>query len=163
MWEIDVNDQIVTFLLSIVLGVMVCVLYDIFRAFRRAVPHNTFAVFLEDIFFWLLAALINFVFLMGRTGGGLRGYVFVGETVGFFAFRLTVSGAIVFVLSAAISFVLKLYRAAVGKTADFLAVVGGFLSRFLAFLIKNLKRVAKRVKKLLKSRAHLLYTEINNI
>ena len=159
MWDIDVSDQTVTVLLSRVLGVAVCILYDIFRSLRRAVNHNAVAVFLEDILFWVLAAFLNFVFFMSRTGGGLRGYVFAGEAMGFAATRMTVSRGIVFLLSKVIEFTVKLHSVVSGKISDLLCTFWGVLRRFFAFLIKKLKRVAKRIKKLLKSRAHLLYTD----
>lgn len=158
MWEININDQIATFLWSLVLGVAVCLLYDIFRALRTAVKHGAAAVFAEDIFFWLLAAFMNFVFLMGRTGGGLRGYVFVGEIIGFWTLRFTLSRGFVFILSRIIGFFAKLHRTVSGKSADFLWLTGRFSVKFFTFLIKNLKRV----KKLLKSRDKLLYTKANN-
>ncbi len=163
MWEIDINDQIVTLLLSLVLGVAVCVLYDIFRAIRCAVDHSAVAVFFEDILFWVLAALVNFIFLMGRTGGGLRGYVFVGEIAGFFVFRFTVSRVIVSALSWTIAFAVKIYGTAVDKTADLFWSFWGILRRVFGFLQEKSKRVIKSAKKLLKSRAHMLYTETNSV
>ena len=163
MWEININDQIVTLLFSLVLGAAVCVLYDAFRAIRCAVDHSTVAVFFEDILFWVLAALVNFIFLMGRTGGGLRGYVFIGEIVGFFVFRFTVSRFTVAALSWTVAFAVKIYAAFVSKTADLFCSIWNILRRVFGFLQEKSKRVIKSVKKLLKSSAHMLYTETNSI
>lgn len=162
MWEIDINDQAVTFLLSLALGVILCLLYDIFRALRRVFDYGSIAVFIQDILFWLISAFITFMFLMGRTGGGLRGYVFIAALAGFTVFRLTLSRPITAALAWVFSGVYRIYRFINGRVYAFLGLVGRLFIRFGGFFAKKSKTAPKTLKKLLKSRAHLLYTEKNN-
>ncbi len=162
MWEINIGDQALTFLMSLALGGVICLIYDVFRSVRIAAEHNAVKVFFEDIFFWLIAAFVTFMFLMGRTGGGIRGYVLFGALLGFFVIRLTLSRLFVFLLSGAFLYTLKFYSLVCRLSQRSLDHFCGFFTQFLRFLEKNLKRVLKTLKKLLKSRSDMLYTEKNS-
>ena len=78
MWEISINDQILTLLYSLCLGVILCVYYDIFRAFHKAGFDSPFQVFIGDILYCVTAAFATFLFLLSRTNGEIRGYVLDG-------------------------------------------------------------------------------------
>ncbi len=162
MWEIDIKDQALTFLYSIVLGFLLCTLYDIFRSLRKAVPHGRIAVFFEDILFFIISAFITFLFLLARTGGGLRGYVFIGILTGFVAFRLTLSRVVYFILSTVFAGVYRFSGFLNGKIADFIEWFGQKILLFFIFCTKKIKKGVKTLKKLLKSGADLLYTKRTN-
>ena len=99
MWEINLCDQAVTFLLSIVLGVIFCLSFDFTRGLRIFGLSSKIAVFLTDIIYFLVISFVNFCFFLTRESGQVRGYVFVGEIIGFFLFRLTVSRFIIALIS----------------------------------------------------------------
>lgn len=40
---------------SFLLGVIITFIYDLFRIFRRIIPHGWFLLSLEDLVFWVLA------------------------------------------------------------------------------------------------------------
>ena len=162
MWEIDIKDQILTFLYSILLGFILCILYDVFRSLRKALPHGRVAVFFEDILFFSISAVITFLFLLARTGGGLRGYVFVGVLAGFVAFRLTLSRLIYYLLSTVFGAVYRFSGFINGKIADFIEWFGQKMLLFFMFLAQKIKKGAKTLKKLLKSGMCLLYTKRTN-
>ncbi len=96
MWEINLSDQATTFLLSIFLGVCFCLLFDFTRGMRVFGINSKVAVFFTDVIYFLLVSFINFCFFLTRESGQIRGYVFVGEIIGFFAFRLIFSKFIMF-------------------------------------------------------------------
>lgn len=99
MWEINLSDQATTFLLSIFLGVCFCLLFDFTRGMRVFGINSKVAVFFTDVIYFLLVSFVNFCFFLTRESGQIRGYVFVGEIIGFFLFRLTLSKIIMIIIS----------------------------------------------------------------
>ena len=91
MWEINSNNQIITFLLSVALGGIFCLIYDVVRAMRKVGFNTTFIVNVTDILIWIIYAFITFIFFISRTNGEIRGYALVGELIGFWLARITVS------------------------------------------------------------------------
>lgn len=70
------------FFTSIVTGIVLVWSYDIFRIFRKIVPHHNIAVNAEDLLYWFLVALIIFGMIFEQNDGALRGYAFVGILAG---------------------------------------------------------------------------------
>ncbi|MBQ4104729.1 MAG: spore cortex biosynthesis protein YabQ [Clostridia bacterium] len=108
MWEINLTEQSTTFLLSILLGAIFCFVFDITRGIRLFGLNSKIAVFFTDIFYFLFISFINFCFFLTRESGQVRGYVFIGEIIGFFIFRLTFSKFIMILLA----LINKVYKAA---------------------------------------------------
>ena len=163
MWEINVGDQIVTFMLSLALGAVMCFCYDIIRAARKSGFNSFLAVFLTDIIYCLVFSIVTFIFLIARTNGEIRVYVLFAMLVGFVLFRVIISKLIIKIFT----FLFKLLSALKKLLGDFL--YGGYrkieqiFCAFGCFTAKKFKTVLKRVKKLLKNTLGLLYTKANNV
>lgn len=152
MWEISVNDQVLTFIYSLVLGMMICTFYDILRALRKTGSRSYFSVFIGDMFFWIVSAFVTFIFLLSRTNGEIRGYVLISILLGFTLWRITLSRPLFYAFVTVIGFL----RRILGKSIDFinrstdkLAVL---ITVFTGKIIKILKSLYEKLKKLLKNR-----------
>jgi len=151
MWEINNTNQVFSFLLSVVLGGMFCLFFDLFRALRKALPHSAIAVFAEDVFFFTACAPITFCFLLATTNGEIRFYVLVGISIGFLITNFTVSPLfttiLVFLFNLIIS-LLKILNSFFSMISD---KIGHFFGKagniFLIFFKKALKLVKKLLKK----------------
>lgn len=88
--NVESLTQIYTFLLSIALGAAVGVVYDMFRAFRRAIPCRKISVFFQDVIFWLIACIVFFCFSLIRCEGQIRFFVLLGMFSGFALWVMTV-------------------------------------------------------------------------
>lgn len=162
MWEINVGDQFATFLYSLALGGMLCLIYDILRAARKVGLDSTAAVFISDILFWIFSAFLVFIFLIARTNGEVRGYVLFSCLIGFVIFRLTLSK-----LSFAVfKYILGILSLILNKISVFSAYLIGkseeILSKASQIAVKNFKSIGKIVKKVLKSVRVMLYTKKND-
>ena len=156
MWEINNSLQILSFLRSILLGVLLCVLYDFIKSARLTVDFSDIAIFLQDIIYSCISAFVTFIFLLSVTNGEMRGYVISGILAGFIISRFT--------LSRLIGKFLKIIFGGIKM------LFGGFLRWFyLKFdrlcekIIKICKKTLKSVKKLLKNLMNLLYTKSNRV
>lgn len=159
MWEINISDQIFTFLLSMVLGTMLCFFYDILRATRKAGINSFVVVFFGDLIFWIISAFITYIFLLSRTNGQIRGYVLMAQMFGFILFRISISPLFVKVLSIMLGKALIFLRR-VNRTTNYAFTRFDILSdRFCRFLVKKLGYWLTSAKKGLKNRGGLLYTK----
>ena len=74
--------QVFILLKSVGLGMLFGLLWLLFDAFRRFVPHVWAAVMAEDVLFFCVAAVLTFLFLFAYNAGIPRLYVFFGEAAG---------------------------------------------------------------------------------
>ena len=91
MWEINNLHQWCTFGMSLVVGLLCCIIYDVFRLDRQIFKREKLTVFFQDILLWLIYTFIIFSFILIRTNGEPRLFVFFGNILGFLICRLTIS------------------------------------------------------------------------
>lgn len=77
-----VRQEAMFFFASIVTGIFLVWAYDLFRIFRKAVPHHILAISIEDMLYWLAVSFIIFGMIFEKNNGALRGYSFVGILLG---------------------------------------------------------------------------------
>ena len=65
---LSLHAQASLFLLTILMGGCMGLLYDGLRVFRHALHHKPFWVQLEDGLFWLLAVFLVFSVMLGKVG-----------------------------------------------------------------------------------------------
>ena len=75
-----ISEQAASLGVSILIGGALFLLYDIFRIFRRVVPHGNFWIGVEDFFYWLCCTAVVFVIrikvMVFGTVFGLLGKIF---------------------------------------------------------------------------------------
>ena len=76
------EEETQIYLLSVLLGVALGLLYDLFRAVRVVFPHNKAFTAVEDVIYAALVCFSAFVFATGLTGK-LRGFTVFGMFAGF--------------------------------------------------------------------------------
>lgn len=146
MWEISNLHQLFTALFSVALGVVLALIYDIFKAPRILKRKTVFRVFISDIVFGAIATLLTFCLLMLRTKGQLRIFVLVFILAGFLLWRATLSRFFIKFLC----FVLKIFS----KVSAYFKAL---LSKGTRKTVKIFKKFEKNLKKGLKGAKELLY------
>ena len=74
------------FLLAIRLGVKLTFIYDGIRMFRILIKHKNIWISIEDIFFWMYAAVIIFEMQLEQSNGMLRGFCILGMFLGMYLY-----------------------------------------------------------------------------
>lgn len=77
-----IYEQAQVFLHSLLCGFGIWFLYDLLLMLRKVFRHGAVLIGVEDILFWLIAAVIIFSMLYSYNYGSLRGYVFLGILLG---------------------------------------------------------------------------------
>ena len=77
-----VSGEAVFFLCSVLTGILTMLLYDILRISRRIVKVGTSVVTIEDILFFVVAALMLFYVAYLKNSGEIRWQGFIGGALG---------------------------------------------------------------------------------
>ena len=79
---LQIRGELVIFLVSVVTGIMLRLVYRSISIFRQLVEHSLFIIGIEDIIFWLGAALYVFVQIYHTSDGSIRWYFILGVALG---------------------------------------------------------------------------------
>ena len=85
------NNQAYLFVIFIVNGILLGLLFDIFRILRRTFKTTDLATYIQDITFWIMAGFITLAFIFYYNNGEIRFYVFLGIILGVLMYVLTIS------------------------------------------------------------------------
>lgn len=77
-----VRQEILFFITSMLTGLGLLWIYDIFIFFRNIFHHREWLVSLEDFVYWCFCAGIIFAMIFERNNGIIRSYAFVGILTG---------------------------------------------------------------------------------
>ena len=99
MGTITVSGQLNTFILSLIFGAAYCVLYDVLRTMHKTLIKSYLAVFVADLFYWIVITLSTCSFALLFSKGEIRGYWLFGFLVGFILFRITLSRFVIVVFN----------------------------------------------------------------
>ena len=127
-------------------GLLTAFLYDLFRLKRRVIKTAAIIVHVEDILFWLTAAIIIFLAAYVINSGETRLYFFLGVFTGGFVYFYLLSRMILWTLMELLKALSWPIREIIRFVTPF---IRGFLVRFKKVLGKTRKRLeiqAYRVK-----------------
>ncbi len=146
-------EQIRIFLYALGFGFFIGILYDIFRALRVLLTNGKKAFLVSDILFSLAAGFLTFLFALARLDGNIRGYVLVGELLGFVIYSVTFG---VFFSRLTDRIVAGFYRFLGALAKPFLRL----LRRIRRFFQKNVEKAQKKTQNSVKkSKFHLKSTK----
>ncbi len=145
--QVKSSEQLLTFLLSILGGAVLCLIYDFFRCRRLVFPVGKISLFFQDIIYFSLCAVIIFCFLAIRCNGQFRYYVLFGTLIGWFLFRFTVSRWLVKAMVRLIRRFLATLHMCMHPIQAFLSFIFKKISLWLTKAWKRIKNIYKRNKK----------------
>lgn len=108
--NISSEIQINFFLLSLLLGAFLCVVFDFFRVLRLIGLNGKISVFIEDMLFFIIAAFCIFAFYMKITDGKFRLIVPISALLGFVIYRVTIGKLLFFVIKKIVNFIIKIFN-----------------------------------------------------
>lgn len=74
----ELTSQVTTFVITIVTGVVLGVLFDFYRVLRGNYDPKTLLTWFTDLLYWFVATVVILVALVFSNWGELRFYVFLG-------------------------------------------------------------------------------------
>lgn len=85
------NNQLYSFLIFAVVGIILSILFDIFRSLRKSFKTSDLITYIEDICYWILAGFILIYSIFVFNNGEVRAYIFLGIGMGILLYLTFVS------------------------------------------------------------------------
>ena len=149
---VSVSDQAIIFFYSGLGGMLIAFLYDAFRIKRKAMKTGTFSLYVEDIVYWVIVAIIMFGTIYISNDGELRGFIFLGTFIGIIIYILFLSKIVMMILITLLRIIHKVFTM-VWKVATYpFRVIFKILSIPGLLILSRIKRISKRIKVTSKSR-----------
>ena len=84
-------EQIQTFLMFTLIGIIIGLIFDFFRTIRKLITHDDKITLFEDILFLCISGIIIIWSILNLNGGEVRFFLFLGIFVGILFYFLTLS------------------------------------------------------------------------
>ncbi len=161
LYGISLAVQTKNFLLSLGLGFIMGIFYDVFRIIRLCISSKKIVIIIFDLLYCILLCFAFFIFLLTVNEGQFRFYLLMGAGVGFSVYYFSL-GAIIFSFS---NFLTELIKKWIKRIfAVLLFPFQWIFVRIKSHVDKKFEKSRKRTKKLknksktlLKLYKHLLY------
>ncbi|MGN0113975.1 MAG: spore cortex biosynthesis protein YabQ [Acutalibacteraceae bacterium] len=148
------NYDALTFFYCLLAGVALSLFADLLRALRKYLKLGKAAVFVTDLVFCIIAAILTFLMQFIYSNGTIRFYILSGELCGFLAARVAISPLI----NKLFAWIHKLLCLIIRPIKAIIATVWQKVSLICKKLCKKLQLFAKNI---LKSIGSLVYNIIN--
>lgn len=161
----SVSQHTSQFLLSVVLGGALGVVYDLFRTLRIIFPPaaKSGAVLVQDIIFCIICGFSVFCFSTLAVRGQVRFFIFFGSAIGFVLYILTIGNVITGVLRLVFGTIYgtlrKVYSSIIEQLVNLSRNICQKGSRVFVGSTENVENNALSGKKHLKNDEHLVYNE----
>ena len=157
MMNEDIMAELYFLLHSFGMGVLIMILYDVLRIFRKLVAHSVFALALEDLIYWLMCGICIFLMLYKENNGSIRWFAVAGVVCGMLLYNGTISAYVTEGISRVLKFILqifgKVFKVLLWPLKKVLGVVKKLEKnaenkgkKVMGFHKKQLKKVHKTVK-----------------
>lgn len=88
------KTQFAVFGFSCFLGIVLGFMYDCFRLIRMIINPKNIFIFIQDVIYFCVSAVITFLFVLVFNNGESRFYILAGEGIGWILYHLTFGEAI---------------------------------------------------------------------
>lgn len=86
-----ITNQAYIFIIFIVVGIIIGILFDFFRVLRKSIKTKDFITYIEDILFCILTGVFLLYSIFKFNSGEIRIYMFAGIILGGLLYMLTIS------------------------------------------------------------------------
>lgn len=105
-----INNQAELFLVFIINGIIIGILFDFFRILRKSFKTSDFTTYIEDILFWILTGFSILFTLFKFNNGEIRLYMFFAIVIGVLLYMLIFSSYIIKINVSIIVFFKKIIK-----------------------------------------------------
>ncbi|MBZ4645084.1 MAG: hypothetical protein PWR27_1243 [Petroclostridium sp.] len=148
--EVSVTNQAFIFLSSVIGGLIVGFVFDIFRILRRVIKTANFIIYLQDILFWILVTIIIFSLVFITNDGELRWYEFLGVILGVIFYNLLFSTYVIVVSVTVINFIKKVLLFIIKIILFPFVFIYKIFRKPCMFLLGTIKKIFRGLYKLIK-------------
>lgn len=98
------------FIFFFIIGIMIGIIFDIFRVVRKSFKTADVITFFEDLIFIIISGVLIIFGIIKINGGEVRFYLFLGIFFGILIYLLTISNLCVIILYEIVKICKKLFK-----------------------------------------------------
>ena len=102
-------SQVYLFLIFIVNGILIGILFDFFRILRKSFKTKDIITYIEDLLFWILAGTSILYFIFVYNNGEIRLFMFLGIAIGLVLYMLIFSSLFIKINVSIITFLKNIF------------------------------------------------------
>ena len=159
---LSVSEELRLFGISCLVGAALGIVFDLFRALRLLIPHNSFLTALEDIAFLGLYALVFAVFSAVFAGGSTRLYCVIGNLLGFAVYMASVGSVVMGTLRRLLALIGAVLGFIVRPLRAFYTPLRAKLKFIFVGFFQIIVKPFKKTKIVLLNRRLLMYNKMEN-
>lgn len=153
----SLSYQMRVFLQSFGFGFILGILYDMFRAVRLAFSSGKKLVFIYDVIYVSLCAVLTFLFFLAINNGKVRGYAFIAELLGWFVYYFSLGTVAIKCSKATTRFIKWLYKQISKPVIFLIRLINSLFYKISCFVKKIFKKIHKKSKFHLKLNRIMVY------
>ena len=136
-------NQLHLFIIFLINGIIIGLIFDIFRVLRKSFRHKDYIINIQDILFWICTGSILLYSSFTFNDGELRIFMILGAFLGFIIYLFTFSKIIININVKIILFLKKI----LGKLIKLILLpIRKFFFKPFIFLVINIKKSFKNLK-----------------
>lgn len=149
-------NQTLLFLIFIINGVLIGIIFDIFRISRKTIKTSDFVTYIEDFLFWIITSIILLYSIFTYNNGELRFFMFLAVILGFSLYLFTISSYLIKINVKIINLVkkvfLKIFEIIYNPFIKVFKILKKIIIKPILFIIVNLRKGMKNIRKNLKGK-----------
>lgn len=134
-----VTNQAYLFLIFMVNGIIIGILFDFFRILRKSFKTADLITYIEDILFWILTGIILLYSIFVFSNGEIRLFMFLAVILGTIIYMLIASKYVIKINVTIITFVKKILLVPINFIVKILRKI---FFKPISFVIINIKKIS---------------------
>lgn len=141
-------NQIRVLIVFNITGIIIGLIFDFFRAQRRAIKTINFITYIQDVLFWILSGAVIIAATIKYTDGEIRSYMVLGLIVGVVFYFTLLSKYVLKFVSCIVSYMVKLASYITSFVFKWVKIVFSPIIKLFTY-IKIKKKILQNNKKIL--------------
>lgn len=146
-----IYNQAQLFLIFIITGIMIGILFDFFRILRKSFKTNDLVTYFEDFIFWILTGFCILYTIFTFNNGEIRLYMFLAITIGIIVYMIIFSSYVIKINV----YIIKLIKQIIEKIISIIkipfkliyTILRKLLLKPVSFIIINVKKISTNLYK----------------
>lgn len=149
-------NQTSLFLIFTINGVLIGIIFDIFRILRKTIRTSDFVTYMEDFLFWIITSILLLYSIFTYNNGELRFFMFLAVILGFTLYLFTISSYLIKINVKIINTIkkvfIKVFHAIYKPFIQIFKILKKIISKPILFIIINIRKNMKNIKNNLKNK-----------
>ena len=140
-----ITNQALLFFIFVINGLLIGILFDVFRILRISFKTKDFVTYIEDITFWILTGSIILYSIFIFNNGEIRFFIFIGIIIGVILYMMLFSSHIIKISVFVIKFFKKILSKIIFNPIKILfKFIRKMLSKPVSIITINLRKLIKQ-------------------